>query len=210
MDKPQSTKEYADFLKQMYDAPTEQPLEIVLPVMKCLSVGGQSAPESEAFQTAVQELYGVAFGIKMGLAHGKLMQPAGYFDYKVPAMDGLWWQTDGGFDMTKRGEWFWQIMLMVPDFVTAELVMQAKDQAKTKHPEVAYEKIELVDFDEGRAVQIMHIGPYATEPDTIAKLDAYVSEHGLKINGKHHEIYLGDPRRSAPDKLKTILRWPVK
>ena len=145
----------------------------------------------------------------MGLKFGKLPKPKGYFDYKVGALETLWWSTGTVFDIRNSKTLRWEAYLMVPPFVSKKLVEEARRQAEAKHPDVPYEKVSLKFVDEGRSVQTLHIGPYAKEQPTIDRLHRHIADHGLVIEGKHHEIYISDPRRTKPEKLKTVIRYAV-
>jgi hypothetical protein len=146
----------------------------------------------------------------MGLKFGQIPRPDGYFDYKVGALETLWWSTGKKLEIDNPRTLRWQAYLMVPWFVTSKLLKAARQAAKAKHPEVAYEAVSLETIREGHCVQALHVGPYDQELPTIERLQAYMAEHGLVANGKHHEIYMSDPRRTAPAKLKTVIRQPVK
>jgi len=111
--------------------------------------------------------------------------------------------------MTRRDKWLWTLMILVPEFVTPRMFTEAVAEVRSKKNPPGLDRARLETLEEGTCVQIMHIGPYATEPESIAKMDTYAKEHGYKMVGKHHEIYLGDLRRAAPSKLKTVLRHPV-
>jgi len=132
-------------------------------------------------------------------------------DFAVPKLDGLWWvNSEKNALGVPKSEWYWKLLIRMPDFVTAENIEQAKiDVIKKK----GIEKINDIQFEkitEGKCIQIMHIGPYSTEPETINQMKEFMIKKGLVENGLHHEIYLSDPRKTAPEKMKTILRQPVK
>jgi hypothetical protein len=131
-------------------------------------------------------------------------------DYPVMALEGLWWVEDGQFDIQIKDNWFYTLMILTPDVVTPELFQEGLVQLRKKRgDQPAFSRLRLEPFEEGLCVQMMHIGPYATEPETIEKMKVFSSENNLTWQNNHHEIYLGDPRRSDPSKLKTILRHPV-
>lgn len=207
---PRSTKEYETFLKTLYMRVKPEVEEIVVPSAQIVSVTGSGTPQEGKFQEAIPVLYGIAFTIKMGLKFAKLTKPTGYFDYKVGALEAFWWTDQGEFDIKKPQGWRWQVFLMVPQFVTTRLFEAARAQAREKHPEQNYEVAELTRIHEGRSIQVLHIGSYDQEQPTIAKLHDYAGANGLTISGKHHEIYLSDPRRTAPSKLRTVIRLPVE
>ena len=203
-----TSKEFLALMKRFYFPSDKIVEELQVPKMKFLTLEGKGSPESPGFLKAVQCLYGVAFSIKMDLKIGKLKPPGGYFDYKVPPLEGLWWSA-GQFDMSNKDAWQWRLMIMLPAFVSQPIFNEAIAQAKAKRPNLPYSKVELEEFEEGDAVQMTHIGPYAKEGHTIDKLVAYAEDHAEKISGRHHEIYISDPRRTKPEKLKTVLRYPV-
>lgn len=205
-----TAKEYEQLLKYLYLSAKTEPTEIKVPEVQIMAVEGNEPPASQQFQAAIAALYGIGYTLKMGLKFSKLPRPAGYFDYKVGALEALWWSTTGEVDINDPKTLRWQAFLMLPPFVTQALFDQAVLQAKAKKPEVPYNLAKLIDFNEGRAVQMLHIGPYNQEEPTIKRLLDYVKDHQLKVSGHHHEIYLSDPRRTKPDKLKTVLRYAVK
>ncbi len=125
-------------------------------------------------------------------------------------MEGLWWADDmGAFSTEKKDDWKWTIMIMQPELITANLVDQAVEQVR-KRKEANLSKIRFTSFAEGKAAQIMHIGPFSEEGPTIEKIHRFIRDNGLTLTGKHHEIYLSDIRRAAPEKWKTIIRQPMK
>jgi hypothetical protein len=130
-------------------------------------------------------------------------------------LEGLWWVEDGTFDIQKPGNWKYTVMIMQPDQISVEMFMESLAQLRRKKGDLpAFARLRLESFQEGLTVQTMHIGPYAAEPATVEKMKSFMQANGLQdlvgLGGKHHEIYLGDPRRADPSKLKTVLRHPVK
>lgn len=171
---------------------------------KYLSTEGQGAPGSKEFQDKIGALYNVTFTIKMAKKF------AGQ-DYTVCKLEGVWW-ADGGekeFLQTPKDQWRWKLMIRTPDFIDTKELQAAvsKLRAKGKPPEVS--SIVLETLKEGSCVQVLHIGPYDTEAATIAQMKEFAIAKGLSFYGLHHEIYLSDPRRVPPAKLRTILRHPV-
>lgn len=170
-----------------------------------LTITGEGEPGGETFVAKMQAMYGAAFTIKMA------RKQAGR-DYKVCHLEGLWWGKRRGqpFAHLPKEQWNWKLMIRVPEFVgepdLAEAVAALKK--KGKGPDVARVRLETI--DEGRCVQMLHVGPYATEDVTIEAMTAFVKDQGLSPRGLHHEIYLSDPRRVAPERLRTILRNPVE
>jgi hypothetical protein len=189
-------------MKEFYNPPAGEVVLVELPPLKYIMLDGAGEPEGESFQQAMSLLYNIAYTMKF---RSKRMLKK---DYDMMAPEGLWWMK-GKFDMSKRDRWLWTLMILVPDFVTPNMFSEAVAEARSKKNPPGLDRARLETLDEGTAVQIMHIGPYSTEPESISKMDAYASGHGYKMVGKHHEIYLGDPRRAAPSKLKTVLRHPV-
>jgi hypothetical protein len=167
---------------------------------------GKSPGESPAFQEAMQALYGAAYTLKFT----SKLRKKNAIDYPVMALEGLWRVEGGRFDITKPDNWRWRAMIMLPDHITQEMFAEALEKIRAKRPSPSVEKLRLERFHEGLSIQTMHIGPYAAEPVTIERLNAFAAENGYALRGEHHEIYLGDPRRCAPEKLKTVLRHPVK
>ena len=192
-------------LKHLYGPPAKEVSVVDVPPMSFLMVDGQGDPNtSQAYQEAVGALYSVSYTLKFMVKKGEMM-----IDYKVMPLEGLWWTEDmSRFSMDEKEAWKWTAMIMQPDFVTAELVEAAKDQAQRKKGLVAISLTRFKVFREGRAAQIMHIGPYAEEAPTIEKLHEFIAAQGGTLSGMHHEIYLSDPNRTAPEKLKTIIRQP--
>jgi len=172
---------------------------------------GQAPGTSPAFQEAMQALYGISYTLKF-TAKLRKEDP---IDYPVMALEGLWWVEDGNFYINVKDNWHYSVMILQPDFITAEMFAEGIEQVRRKRGDSpALAKLRLESFAEGLCVQVMHIGPYATEPGTIERMTAFAEENGYRdlvgCGGKHHEIYLGDPRRSDPAKLKTVLRHPIE
>jgi hypothetical protein len=192
-------------LKPFYTASASKPVIVDVPPMNTLMVDGTGDPNGPAFQEAVGSLYSVAYTLKFAFKKEKGI------DYPVMALEGLWSAGDPAVFMSdKRDEWKWTIFIVLPDVVTKKDAAGAVDAVKKKakfprFPEVRFEK-----YAEGKAAQIMHVGPYSAEGPTIERLHRFVEEEGYRLRGRHHEVYLGDPRRAAPEKLKTIIRHPVE
>lgn len=207
-DKLDYKKEYKDLY-----LPKQKPMLIEVPPMPFFMVDGVGAPGSEEYQEAISILYSLSFTIKMSKMSGTA--PPGYFEYVVPPLEGLWWGENGPFTLdTPRERWHWTSMIRQPDFVTEEVYQMALFSCAEKKPEVPVTKSRFATFAEGLCVQILHVGPYLEERRSLEQLLAFCAEHDLTVlhddTHKHHEIYLSDPRRVAPDKLKTVLRLPVK
>ncbi len=167
---------------------------------------GKSPGESLAFQEAMQAMYGAAYTLKF-MSKLRKKNP---IDYPVMALEGLWWVEGGTFDIAKPDNWLYRAMIMLPDHITPELFAEALEKIRAKRPSPSVEKLRLERFCESLSIQTMHIGPYAGEPATVERLQGFAAENGFALCGLHHEIYMSDPRRAAPEKLKTVLRHPVK
>jgi hypothetical protein len=158
----------------------------------------------------MEALYGISYTLKFA----SKLRPVNPIDYTVMALEGLWWIAEGDFDITRPGNWLWTVMMMQPDHITQAMFAEALAQVRKKRPNPALDKLRFEKFREGMCVQTMHLGPYATEPATVERMRAFMADNGWRdrvgLGGKHHEIYLGDPRRANPAKLKTVLRHPVK
>ncbi|MBI5310907.1 MAG: GyrI-like domain-containing protein [Actinobacteria bacterium] len=168
-------------------------------------VDGKGDPNTSVeYEAAVAALYAVSYTLKFSTKRS----PSGV-DYKVMPLEGLWWSHDlSDFTTGNKSDWEWTMMIMQPDFVTPEDFEQARDAATAKKDLPAAPKLRLEKFREGSAAQVMYVGPYSDEGPTIKALHEFIEESGYVLDGKHHEIYLGDPRRTAPEKLKTIIRQP--
>jgi len=196
-------------LKPLYAPSPRHPAIVEVPELCFLMIDGRGDPNSsEAYQDALGALYGIAYTLKFTL---KKAEPER--DFKVAPLEGLWWADTEAPSMAAlqadRDSWNWTMMIAVPDGVTAAEFAAAAEAAARRRPLPAAARVRLERFAEGLAAQIMHVGPYADEAPTIAALHAFVEEQGYALRGRHHEIYLGDPRRTAPERLKTVLRHPV-
>lgn len=198
--------DYKKELKHLY-RPSAKECELVeVPAMNFLMIDGAGDPNTaRAYKDAIEALYAVSYTLKFMIKNGEQA-----VDYGVMPLEGLWWVEDmHEFDPNHKEKWLWTAMIMQPEFVTAELVEMAKETTAKKKNPPALPKLRFEAFQEGLVAQIMHIGPYAEEAPTIAKLHAFIAEQGHELRGKHHEIYLSDARRTAPEKLKTIVRQPA-
>ncbi len=193
-------------LKHLYTASAKEPALVEVPKMNFLMVDGAGDPNtSTEFQQAVEALYGVAFTLKF------MLKKRGEADYTVMGLEGLWWAEDmREFSIEDKSNWKWTLMIAQPDFVTREHYAEALAQVGAKKDLPALAKIRFGAFEEGLCAQVMHLGPYSEEGPTIARLHQFIAESGHKLRGKHHEIYLSDPRRCAPEKMRTILRQGVR
>lgn len=197
-------------LKHLY-APSAKRVEIVdVPEFSFVMVDGRIEPAetpetSQEFQDAVGALYGASYALKF---MSKLRED-NPIDYTVMALEGLWWTDEGEFDFSSKDNWKWTMMIMQPEHITEEMFQEALQQLKEKKENPALSKLLFQPFHEGLCMQIMHIGPYSEEAQTIEKMKVFAEENGYRVRGKHHEIYLGDPRRARPERLRTILRHPI-
>ena len=167
---------------------------------------GRTPGSSPAFQEAMEALYGISYALKFA---SKLRQ-VDPLDYTVMGLEALWWVEGSEFDITRPDNWAWTAMILQPDFISPAMFQAALEGLRKKKPALALEKLRLETFHEGLSMQVMHIGPYSEEPATVARMEAFARENGYRLSGAHHEIYLGDPRRASPVKLKTVLRHPVE
>ncbi|MBJ3786885.1 GyrI-like domain-containing protein [Devosia sediminis] len=191
-------------LKPIYSA-TARWSEIEVPPLRYVMVDGSGDPNSApAYKAAVEWLYSTSYALKF--AAKALGQ-----DYVVPPLEGLWWADDPADFIARRKErWHWTMMILAPDVITPDMFDAARTKAEGKLGD-APATLRLAALSEGQCLQMLHIGPYDDEGPALAQLhDVEMPARGLTFNGHHHEIYLGDPRRSAPEKLKTILRQPVR
>ena len=202
-------KEYKEFY-----LPSRNPPLITVPPMNFVTVQGKGDPNDPAgeYQAAMEVLYGLAYTIKMSYKGSHRME--GFFEYVVPPLEGLWHQQGvDGVDYAHKETFEWTSMIRLPEFVTREEFDWAVQEATAKKKR-DFSTAEFRTYDEGLCVQCMHIGPYDTEPETLRQMDALAAEQGyvpdFTAGRLHHEIYLGDPRRTAPEKLKTVLRHPVR
>jgi hypothetical protein len=199
MSKLDLVKEY----KSYYKAGKKQEI-VEFQAANYLSIEGKGEPAGELFVNAVEALYPLAYGIK------KICKDQDH-DFGVPKLEGLWWvESDIPALDLPRNEWCWKLLIRMPDFVTEEMMVSVQPEVAKKKKNALIHEISFETISEGKCVQMMHIGPYATEPETINSLMEFIAENGLSINGLHHEIYLSDPRKTEPSKMKTLIRYPVK
>ena len=202
-------KEYKEFYM-----PKNKPGIVSVPGMNYIAVRGQGDPNVEGgeYKQAIELLYGIAYTIKMSKKGDHQIE--GYFDYVVPPLEGFWWQEGiEGVDYAYKENFHWISVIRLPDFVTREDLGWAVKEAERKK-KTDFSKVEFLTYDEGLCVQCMHIGSYDDEPATVELMHAYMEEQGyvLDITDQrlHHEIYLSDARKAAPEKLKTVIRHPIR
>lgn len=202
-------KEYQEFYM-----PKSKPSIVTVPEVNYIAVRGQGDPnpEDSDYKKAINLLYGVAFTIKMSKKGSHQIE--GYFDYVVPPLEGFWWQDDViGVDYAHKEGFNWISVIRLPDFVTRDDFKWAVEEA-TRKKKQDFSKVEFLTYEEGLCVQCMHIGPYDDEPATVQMMHEYMEEEGyvLDITDQrlHHEIYLSDARKVAPERLKTVIRHPIR
>jgi hypothetical protein len=193
-------------LKHLYGPPVRQVVEVEVPPMNFLMVDGRGDPNTAlAYTEAVEALYGVAYALKFMVKRGPLA-----VDYKVMPLEGLWWVEDmSHFSMADKDQWLWTSMIMQPDLVDLASFEEAVAQVQERKDLPALGRMRFERYHEGLSAQVMHVGPYADEATTIERLHRYIAGRGYQRRGKHHEIYLSDPRRTVPEQLKTVIRQPM-
>ena len=196
--------------KHLYQPSAKQFSIVDVPPLPFLMIDGAGNPNtSQDYRDALEALYGLSYTLKFGVKLGKYGKQK--VDYPVMALEGLWWADDmRAFSSARKDEWKWTAMIMQPDIITPELVELARADLIEKKNPVAAPKIRLEAYHEGLSAQIMYFGPYAEEGPTIQRLHDFIVESGHQLRGQHHEIYVGDPRRTAPEKLKTVIRQPMQ
>ncbi len=196
--------------KHLYQ-PSAREIEVVdVPELSFLMVDGRiekhrSPSDSPSFIEAVQALFAASYTLKF---HSKLRKRDA-IDYPVMALEALWWVEDGHFEISKPDNWSWRAMMMQPDHITSEMLAEALLKLHEKRPSPGLDRLRLERFGEGLCLQTMHLGPYSEEPATVERLRTFAEENGYAFANRHHEIYLSDPRRTAPAKMKTVLRHGV-
>ena len=198
-----------DFRKnwgELYFPPADRVVAVRVPALSYAAVDGSGNPNTSAsFREALEALFGVSYTARFAL------KGAGVAEYRVAPLEALWWnRPKGGFDPGRKGDWRWTAMIMQPDVVTPARFRAAVAQLRERRNPRALAKLRLERFQEGLAAQTMHIGPYSAEAPTIERVRTFIAQDGGVPQGKHHEIYLGDPRRSAPARLRTVVRQPYR
>lgn len=191
--------------KQLF-APKREPHLVEVPKFRYLMIDGNGSPDAAAFQDAIGALYSTAYTAKFRL------KADGRADFVVPPLETLWWADDeSAFDENRRHEWLWTLMLIQPDHVSREDIADALGELDKKEKSTAaHRNIRTELLEEGQAVQCLYVGPYDSMGGAISTMQAFAESNGLELAGKHHDVYLSDPRRTAPEKLKTVLRRPVR
>jgi len=202
--------EKIDFKKNMKDLYGPSPKSVVwvdVPRLNYFMIDGTGDPNtSKEYSESVETLFALSYNIKFMIKKG----PIG-IDYGVLPLEGLWWVDDmTKFDVNDKSEWKWTSLMMQPEMITPEIVQEAIENVKKKKDPPALSKVRFESFSEGRAAQIMHIGPFSEEGPTIQKIHQFIRDSGHELAGKHHEIYLSDIRKADPAKWKTVIRQPIK
>ena len=202
-------KEYKEFYM-----PKGKPEIVTVPKMNYIAVRGRGNPNEEdgEYKRSIELLYGIAYTIKMSKKGDHKIE--GYFDYVVPPLEGFWWQDDvDGIDYSHKENFQWISVIRLPDFVTKADFDWAIEEA-TRKKKMDYSKVEFLEIEEGLCVQCMHSGSYDDEPATVAAMDKFIADNGyekdISDSRRHHEIYLSDARKVAPEKLKTLIRHPIR
>jgi len=199
-----------DLIKTMgnlYQQPKKEISVLEIPAMNFLTIQGRGDPNNnEEYSQAVGALYSLAYALKFSVK-----KSAQAVDFGVMPLEGLWWAEDmRRFNLEDRGDWMWQMLIMQPEYITPDLFARTVEDLRRKKNPPKLDQVKFECVEEGLCTQIFHAGPYGeAERPTIDRLHAFISEQGYERTGKHHEIYLNSPLRSAPDKLKTIIRQPI-
>ena len=197
------TLDHKKELKELYSARRGRPAIVDVPQMQYLMFDGHGNPENTPMmQEGFQGLFSVAYPIRFAI------KDRDEIAYTVMPPEGLFWSPSGGLELGDMEAWSWTLMMMQPDFVTAHDVQVAQKQALDKGNTPAA-RVRLETYHEGLSAQVMHLGPYSEEAPTIALLHEFIAAEGYEMRGRHHEIYLGDPRRAKPENLRTIIRQPI-
>jgi hypothetical protein len=212
--------DYKREYKNLYQ-PKTVPMIVDVPKMKFIMIDGKGNPNDESgeYVKAIELLYGLSYTIKMSNKSGNA--PSDFFEYVVPPLEGLWWtEVDRPFDTSRKEDLIWTAMIRQPEFVTDEVFKWAVDELKKRKSQLNTSKARLEEFTEGLCVQMMHLGPYDTEVVTVKAIDDFAVSNGY-VNAisevlsdgsirRHHEIYLNDPRKVASEKIKTVVRHPIR
>lgn len=194
-------------LKHLYQPSAKDVAQVDVPAMSYLAIDGTGDPNtSTAYQAAVEALFTLSYTIKFIVKKGPRA-----IDYGVMPLEGLWWADDmSSFSVDDKSNWNWTMMIMQPDFVSSEIVDGAVEAVRKKKNPIALGDVRFIALTEGTCAQIMHIGPFSAEGPVVARLHEFIADAGGKLRGKHHEIYLSDIRKAAPEKWKTVIRQPMQ
>lgn len=203
--KPTQKIDYRKQNKEIYQAKQDKFSELIMPNLQFLMISGAGDPNnSSPFKESCEALFAVSYKIKFSIKKSELD-----LDYAVMPLEGLWWVDGGEFSLKDKKNWKWTLMVRQPDFVTEQHLLNAIDEVAKKSL-TCLSDLSLRYYEEGLSVQTLHIGPYSEEQKTIDQLHNYIKNNNHQFHGKHHEIYLNDPTRTDPDKLKTIIRQPIQ
>ena len=202
-------KEYKEFYQ-----PPKKPVIVTIPAMNFVAVCGKGDPNDPDgdYKAAISLLYGIAYTIKMSYKGDHKID--GFFEYVVPPLEGLWQQPDvDGVDFAHKESFEWVSMIRLPEFVTPEVFEWAREEA-TRKKKMDFSRVKFFHYEEGLCVQCMHVGSYNDEPETLRQMDEFAAGQGYAVDfsdqRRHHEIYLSDPNKTAPEKCKTVLRHPIR
>ncbi len=199
--------DYKKQLKNLYNPSLKKVEMVVVPKMNFLMIDGEGDPNtSQQFKNAVEALFGLSYTIKFMVKKGALA-----IDYGVMPLEGLWWMDDmSRFTIADKSSWKWTLMIMQPEFIALNLVDKAIEALRQKKNLVSLSKVRFESYEEGKAAQIMHVGPFSAEGPTVEKVHQFIKENGSEPQRKHHEIYMSDIRKGDPAKWKTVIRQPMK
>jgi len=201
--------DYKKTFKHLYHASDKKVSYVDVPEMKYIQIEGKGSPEGSDFHQSIEVLYKMAYTLKF-MFKDKSLQPDNYHDYVVPPLEALWCMDGETFDVSKPDEWKWISMILQPDFINESHVKLATELIRKKKEVAGLKKLKLAKRNEGKAVQMMHIGPYNEVGKVYIIMERELKEKDLKASGAAHEIYLSDPRRVANEKLKTIARMTYR
>jgi hypothetical protein len=203
---PMKKIDYRKELSRFYNPSAKEMVMVDVPTMIFLMVDGAGDPNTAVeFQEAVEALFGLSYTLKFMVKKGEQA-----IDYGVMPLEGLWWMDDmSEFDLDKKDAWKWTVMIAQPELITPDLVTKATEQVRKKKDSSALAKVRFEPFPEGKAAQIMHLGPFSEEGPTVERVHQFIEAQGYTRRGKHHEIYLSDMRRAQPEKWRTVIRQPV-
>ncbi|MFA6469118.1 MAG: GyrI-like domain-containing protein [Bacteroidota bacterium] len=199
--------DYQKGMQPLYSASSNAVAIINIPSLTYLLVDGTGDPNTtKEYVDAIEVLYAVSYTIKFMIKKGELN-----IDYRVLPLEGLWWVPKmEEFSTDHKEDWHWRMMIMQPEIVTQRIFNDAMEAVRKKKHFTAMDALSYTSYNEGKCAQLLHVGPYRDEKPTIDRLHEYIALQGFKRRGKHHEIYLNDPRKTLPEKLKTIIRQPIQ
>ena len=197
--------DYKKELKHLYRSSAKKVEVVEVPKMNFLMIDGDGGPNHPTFQNAIEVLFPLSYTLKFMIKKSDIG-----IDYGVLPLEGLWWADDmSSFIKDKKDDWKWTLMIMQPELVKKEMVVKAIEEVRKKKNPVALPLVRFESFSEREVAQIMHIGPFSEEGPTVEKVHTFIENSSKQLSGKHHEIYLSDIRRAAPEKWKTIIRQPM-